>query len=106
MPKESSRSCSVIVNGDSMWPTLSDGDEVICDLSSYDDNKPVVGDIVLSVHPLKSSVKVVKRIFSIDSEGRVFLKGDNPDPIASTDSHAFGKVEQRQILGRILLSNK
>ena len=99
-------SCLVTVKGDSMWPTFVDGEELVCDLSCYNDNDPKVGQIVLSIHPLKSSIKVVKRISGIDSEGRFFLKGDNPDPVASTDSHAFGMVERKHIVGRIVISNK
>ena len=93
--KTSNDSCYVTIKGDSMWPTFTDGEELVCDLSSYEKNNPKIGDIVLSIHPLKPSVMVVKRISGIDAEGRIFLKGDNPDPIASTDSHAFGMVERR-----------
>jgi nickel-type superoxide dismutase maturation protease len=100
------QTCPIIVNGDSMWPTICDGDQVVCEVGYYESTKPRVGDVVLCIHPLKPSVRVIKRISQIHSGARVFLKGDNPDPIATTDSHAFGLVAREQLLGRILISPK
>jgi len=105
MAADTGKTCLVRINGDSMWPTLRDGDEVECDLSAYSDSLPVVGDVVLSVHPLRSSVRVVKRVGEISSLGRFFLQGDNPDPLSTTDSHTFGPVAIELILGRIDLTN-
>ena len=94
--------CTVLVKGHSMWPTLSDGEEVECELRAYDDAPPRVGDIVLCTHPLNSRVKVVKRVSEMTQNGKVLVEGDNPDPTASTDSHAFGPVPMDLILGRIV----
>ena len=94
----------VIVNGNSMWPTITDGQQVMCEIGYYETSTPCIGDIVLCIHPLKPSVRVIKRIKEVNSDGRVFLEGDNPDPIGSTDSHAFGLVAKEQIMGRILIS--
>ena len=96
----------VIVNGDSMWPTIRDGEQVMCEIGYYESTKPRIGEIVLCIHPLIPSVRVIKRITEVYSDGRVFLEGDNPDPVGSTDSHAFGMVAKEQILGRILISSK
>ena len=95
---KSSDTLNVVVRGDSMWPTICDGDEVPCEV----DVSLNVGDVVLSIHPLKPNTKIVKRITKIDSRGQFFLEGDNPDPIGSTDSHAFGYVALDQIIGRII----
>ncbi len=102
MAADSGKTCLVKINGDSMWPTLRDGDEVECDLRAYEEAPPKVGEVVLSIHPLKSSVRVVKRVTRMNEKGQAILEGDNPDPLATTDSHAFGPVSIHLILGRIV----
>lgn len=82
------------VKGDSMRPTISDGDIVVIDPRS-----PVtVGDIVLARHPFKHSVKMLKCISAADENGRYLLTGDNPTD--STDSRSFGSVRESDILGK------
>ena len=82
------------VSGDSMLPTLKDGDTVmIMDTKSV---RP--GDIVLADHPYKTSVKMVKRVHAIDDEGRYSLTGDNP--AESTDSRTFGSLSLEYIQGK------
>ncbi|MAJ01160.1 MAG: nickel-type superoxide dismutase maturation protease [Euryarchaeota archaeon] len=86
----------VRVNGDSMWPTYKDG--TVLEFKAIDDNSELkVGQVVLSHHPLKKDILVVKRIHSI-VEGRFFLVGDQPDPLASEDSHNFGTVSRSNIV--------
>ena len=85
-----------------MLPTLKDGDAVMI-------SETVVvgaGDIVLAQHPYKQSVRMLKRVASIDENGRYFLQGDNPDE--STDSRAFGTVSIEYIHGKAVcrLANK
>jgi nickel-type superoxide dismutase maturation protease len=82
------------VSGDSMMPTLKDGDAVM--MVAPRSIKP--GDVVLANHPYKSSVKIVKRVQAIDGEGRVSLTGDNP--AESTDSRAFGGLSLECIKGK------
>ena len=84
-----SRFIDVKVNGNSMWPTLKDGDIVrfvIIDLNLIKHNQ-----IVLFKHPFKKDFNLIKRISAIE-DGEVFLVGDNPDPNASEDSHNFGRI--------------
>ena len=90
-----SRILNVMVKGDSMWPTLSDGETV--QFEKINPDNLGVGQIVLTSHPLKSKIMIIKRIKSIN-KGKVFLIGDNPDPNASEDSHNFGPVKQSEIL--------
>lgn len=87
----------VIVRGDSMWPTFSDGDEILCAKLSAEVLR--VGDVVVAVHPLQSSVRVLKRIAAITQDNRYLLTGDNPDPMASEDGHNFGPVDLQNIIG-------
>lgn len=81
-----------------MQPTLLDGDEVL--VAGYGKRPPQQGDVVLLQHPLRSDVRVIKRIASLDRD-TVFVQGDNP--AESTDSRSFGGVPRSKILGRITL---
>ncbi len=86
----------VKVNGDSMWPTLVDGD--IANFESADEYVLDEGQIVIAKHPFKSELILIKRILSINENG-IFLVGDNPDPTASEDSHNFGRISSEDIVG-------
>ena len=82
------------VQGDSMLPTLRDGDAVM--IAPSRSIEP--GDVVLASHPYKSSVKILKRVNGIDGEGRYSLTGDNP--AESTDSRTFGSLPIEYIQGK------
>ena len=84
------------VAGDSMLPTLKTGDRVLVDPSA----RIEIGDIVLANHPYKKTVRMIKRLSSIDSDGNYFLAGDNNAD--STDSHTFGKIPAKDILGKVV----
>ena len=88
------RRIAFLVEGDSMAPTLKDGDTVLV-RPRADIN---VGDIVLADHPYRSSVTILKRVARI-ADGRVTLAGDNE--AASTDSRTFGPVSIKSIIGRV-----
>jgi nickel-type superoxide dismutase maturation protease len=85
---------AVLVEGDSMLPSLKNGDGILINT----DEKVVVGDIVLAKHPFKKSVNILKRISEIDENGNYFLVGDNP--AESTDSRTFGALSPKHILGK------
>jgi nickel-type superoxide dismutase maturation protease len=89
----------VIIRGDSMWPTFSDGEKLSA--SKVSKNNLTIGDIVVSKHPLKSNVVIVKRIKKMLMDEQIFLQGDNPDPLASEDSHNFGPVSINLVIGII-----
>ena len=84
-----------LVEGDSMLPTLADGDKVLIDAKGY----LAVGDVVMAQHPYKSDVKIIKRVSDIADDGRLTLTGDNP--AESTDSRAFGTVSLESIIGKV-----
>lgn len=91
----------VRIKGDSMWPTFRDGD--ILTFSHLPDQHHVnAGAVVLAKHPLKVDVLVVKRVHSVELDGRFFLVGDQPDPLGSEDSHNFGPVHRSAIIGYLL----
>ncbi|MDP6870306.1 MAG: S26 family signal peptidase [Candidatus Poseidoniaceae archaeon] len=86
---------SVVIRGDSMWPSYNDGDTIEC--ANYSGQDINIGDIVVFKHPLKHGIKCVKRVYSICEDG-VFVVGDNPDPNCSEDSHNFGPISTNNIV--------
>ena len=84
-----SRILNVKIKGDSMWPNYKDGETLSCE--EYSGQSVNVGDIVVFTHPFKTNVTCVKRVKRILDSG-LFVVGDNPDPLASEDSHNFGIV--------------
>ena len=88
----------VRIQGDSMWPTFSNDD--LLEFTPVNQAELTEGDVVLALHPLKPKVLLVKRIHRIETDGRLFLTGDNPDPLASEDSHNFGPVSPDSVQGK------
>ena len=85
----------VIIKGDSMWPKLNDGDTIDC--VEYTGQVVELKSLIVFTHPFKDSVTCVKRVSRIESE-RFFVEGDNPDPMASEDSHNFGWLPKSLII--------
>ena len=90
-----SRFLNVVVNGDSMWPTLKQGSTA--KFERIYPNLVSVGQIVLLDHPFRPNLRIIKRVQSIE-DSRLFLVGDNPDPTASEDSHNFGEVDVSSVI--------
>ena len=86
---------NVKIKGDSMWPNFKDGDTLSCE--QYSGQSVLVGNIVVFTHPFKPKVTCVKRVKRITDSG-LFVEGDNPDPLASEDSHNFGLVSLDAII--------
>ncbi len=86
------------VRGDSMTPTLLDGDEVLVNPHAYTRRRPAVGDVVLVQHPLRSDVRALKRVAELRPQA-LWLLGDNPS--GSTDSRSYGAVPDTKLLGRV-----
>ena len=94
-----SRFIDVKVNGNSMWPTLRDGD--IARFEKIDSKLIEPNLIVIFKHPFKKDFNLIKRISTIEG-GEVFLVGDNPDPNASEDSHNFGLIDIEDIIAVLI----
>ncbi len=90
-----SRFLNVVVNGDSMWPTLKQGSTAR--FERIDSTLVEVGQVVLLDHPFRPNLRIIKRIQSMQN-GRLFIVGDNPDPTASEDSHNFGQVDVSSVI--------
>jgi nickel-type superoxide dismutase maturation protease len=84
----------VVVDGDSMRPTLEPGDRVLVLRLA-----PRAGDVVALRDPRDASRVLVKRVASIDGDG-IDVRGDND--VASTDSRTFGAVDRDDVLGRVV----
>jgi len=90
-----SRILKVKIKGDSMWPTFKNGEVISCEVYS---GQPIcVKDIIVFTHPFKPEVTCVKRVKST-TEDAFFVEGDNPDPLASEDSHNFGLVSTNAVV--------
>ncbi len=100
------------VKGQSMQPTLRDGQILAVDLVTYRFNSPERGDVVIVTYAGDDRVRFVKRILGLAGDtvmvngepvlleaGQYYVVGDNRDH--STDSRAYGPIGQEQILGKI-----
>ena len=87
------------VVGNSMYPTLKPGDEILIDPHAYLRNPPQTNDLIVTMHPSQKNLKLVKRIAFIDPDSNYFLVGDNPG--ASTDSRDWGAIELERIEGKV-----
>ena len=85
-----------ICEGQSMNPTLKDGEVVLVDRAA----KIEVGDIVVAKHPFEQNSDVVKRVERINKRGHYFLVGDNLEE--SSDSRHFGAVTREYIKGKVV----
>ena len=85
----------VVVEGDSMRPTLEPGDRLLV----LAGGRPRAGALVALADPRDPGRVLVKRVASSDPQGLEVL-GDNPP--ASTDSRHFGPVPPGALLGRVV----
>ena len=83
----------MVVEGDSMRPTLLPGDRLL--LLRWGRARP--GDLVVTSDPRQPSRLVVKRVAALGPAGLTVV-GDNA--ASSTDSRSFGPI--RQVHGRAL----
>lgn len=83
------------VEGDSMLPTLKNGDMVLVKLTE----NLQIGDIVVAKHPYRTT-PIIKRITDFSTGGKLFLSGDNPDE--SSDSRVFGEIDKNDVLGKVI----
>ena len=92
------------VHGNSMNPTLKEGQEVL----TFNWGKVKKRDVVVvksatrsasSGRALKVQSEIIKRVQKI-IDNKVYLVGDNKDQ--STDSRHFGPMDQSQVIGKVL----
>jgi len=85
----------VVVEGDSMLPTLAAGDRCLVRWGA----PAGVGDVVVARRPDRPGLLVVKRLVARERDG-AWLEGDNG--AGSHDSWVFGAVEEADLLGVVL----
>lgn len=95
----------VLVEGESMAPTLRPGDQLLC----VRRRRIRRGDVVV-LRPPARGFDVVKRVTALpgDPVGERVLGDDEylvegDDPVRSTDGRAFGPVGRRDIVGVVVL---
>lgn len=81
-----------------MAPTLLPGDRVYADPAQA--ALLAEGDLVICAHPFRD-LTLVKRVARKSASGRLDVRGDNPDSLASQDSRGFGLL--RGARGRVVL---
>ncbi len=91
----------ISIKGDSMYPTIKNGEIKWVDYSKNALNSLKIGDIVLFKNPLGNNL-IVKRIEKHDPDKGFWMKGDNNKPLESTDSGVFGFIDLKHMKGKIL----
>jgi signal peptidase I len=91
----------VVVEGESMAPTLRPGDQLLC----VRPGRIRRGDLVV-VRPPTHGFEMLKRVAALPGEGGLgpdeyLVVGDNP--AASTDGRTFGPVRGSEVAGVVLL---
>jgi nickel-type superoxide dismutase maturation protease len=86
------------VAGHSMSPLLDPGDLVWVDPYAYQHDRPKEGQIVVTRHPYRRDILLVKRVARVLEGESLILGGDNPGE--STDSRIFGPLPGSLILGQ------
>ena len=81
-----------------MQPTLEPGDRVL--VRSVDLKLPLrLGSVVVTWHPQRSKLRLIKRLNKLDQKG-LWLLGDNP--AHSTDSRQLGPVATNLLIGEVV----
>jgi nickel-type superoxide dismutase maturation protease len=88
----------VVVTGDSMSPTLHDGDQLLC-RRVHPGMGVREGDVVVLERPDRPGLILVKRVVRRTPLGW-WVEGDNA--AASDDSRVFGSVGDEYVVARVL----
>lgn len=84
------------VFGNSMYPTLRKGQDILSFNWAYLGKKPKIGEVIVIKY---QGIEIVKRVKEVKEE-KVFVVGDNQDK--STDSRHFGSISKDQIIGKVI----
>ena len=81
-----------------MQPTLEPGDQVLVRRLGGKP-APSLGSVVVTWHPQRSKLRLIKRLSRLESTG-LWLLGDNP--AESTDSRQLGAVPTNLMIGEVV----
>ena len=84
------------IHGNSMFPTLKSGQDILCFNWAYFFSKPKRGDMVVLKHGGKELVKRIQKVH----DRELFIQGDNQEE--STDSRNFGLIKRSEIIGKVV----
>lgn len=65
---------SFLVEGDSMWPTLEDGERILVDKLSYRFRDPARGEIIVFRYPADPTRRFIKRVIGVPGD-EVMIRG-------------------------------
>jgi signal peptidase I len=83
------------INGNSMHPTLCDGDYIIA--HNYFLKTLSIGDIVIVDHPIYG--EIIKRLSYIDNADNLWLVGDGTDTLSS---QKMGAIPRSALAARMI----
>jgi len=83
------------INGNSMHPTLRDGDYIVA--HNYFFKKLSIGDIVIVDHAIYG--EIIKRVSHIDDADNLWLVGDGADTLST---QKMGAIPRSALAARIL----
>jgi signal peptidase I len=89
------------IAGKSLEPRLYDGDFVLVAKVPFWLRPPRSGDVVVFRHPRFGVL--IKRVQRISPHGELYVTGERP---SSNDSDAFGVVETRDLIGKVVFAIK
>lgn len=100
----------VTVIGDSMYPTLKDGQRFLCKRILIEKNfRKLKGRVCVYYPPQERENEddepyfVIKRLTRVSpTSGKCYFEGDNKTPGKSYDSRAYGFVDPTNVLGYII----
>ena len=81
-----------------MQPTLEPGDRVLVRRLGRE-TMPSLGSVVVTWHPERSKLRLIKRLKSVEETG-LWLLGDNP--AESIDSRQLGAVPTKLLIGVVV----
>ena len=81
-----------------MQPTLEPGDRILVRRLGLKPT-PSLGSVVVTWHPQRSKLRLIKRLKSIEETG-LWLLGDNPTE--SIDSRQLGAVPAKLLIGEVV----
>jgi nickel-type superoxide dismutase maturation protease len=79
-----------------MQPLLQPGDRLLV----FQWRAPQAGDVAVMLLPDAQRTYAVKRVASIEANGDLIVRGDNPN--VSRDSRDFGSVPRRLVVGTVV----
>jgi len=83
------------ISGNSMHPTLRDGDYIVA--SRIFSKKIMPGDIVIVSHPIYK--EIIKRVELIDGEDNLWLVGDGTDTLSTAK---MGAIPRSAFMGKMI----